>query len=99
MKTLIAYATIVISTVLFTFGPAHAFMDDGSFVQDARNNGEAQMKGNGEARGTANFTMSFSGSGTTKGNFDADSATQNMFDNNTRSYRPYYYPYPAPVEK
>ena len=98
MKTLIAYATIAISTVLFTFGPAHAFMDDGSFVQDGRNNGEAQMKGNAEGRGVATFSMNFSASANTKGNFDADGMTQNMFDNNTRSYRPYYYPYSAEVK-
>lgn len=88
-----AYSVIALGTVLLTFGPAHAFFNDnGDFVQDGRNNGQFNTKGNGEARGTANFTMSFSGSGTTKGDFVADGATQNMFDNNTRSYRPYYYP-------
>ena len=100
MKTLIAYATIAISTVLFTFGPAHAFFDNGDFVQDGRNNGEFSSRGNAEGRGTANFTMSFSGSATTKGDFDANGMTQNLFDNNTRSYRPYYYPhnYEFPAE-
>lgn len=99
MKTLIAYATIAISTVLFTFGPAHAFFNHGDFVQDGRNNGEFNSKGNSEARGTANFTMSFSGSGTTKGDFDANGMTQNMFDSKSYEYRPYYYPYSAPAEK
>ena len=101
MKTLIAYATIAISTVLFTFGPAHAFMDDGSFVQDGRNNGEAQMKGNAEGRGVATFSMNFSASANTKGNFDADGMTQNLVDGRD-VYRPPYYGtrnYNFPAEK
>jgi hypothetical protein len=92
MKTLIAYATIAISTVLFTFGPAHAFMNDTNGNHSGGAN--AQMNGDAEARGTANFTMSFSGSATTKGNFDADAESdmQNMFSGNDYKYRPYYYP-------
>ena len=92
MKTLIAYATITISTVLFTFGPAHAFMNDG-FVTNGNNNAQFDSKGDAEARGTANFTMSFSGSGTTKGNFDANGATQNLVDGRD-VYRPPYYGHP-----
>lgn len=91
MKNLIAYSTIALGTVLFTFGPAHAY-----FVQDDTNvnhsggmNGNA--KGDAEARGTANFTMSFSGSATTKGNFiaDGDADMQNMFSGEDRPV--YYY--------
>lgn len=102
MKTLKMTIGVVLAVVwgaVFLVMPAYAFVDDGSFAQDGRNNGEAHVKGNAEGRGVANFTMSFSGSGTTKGDFDADGMTQNMFDNRTRSYRPYYYPYPAPIEQ
>jgi len=91
MKNLVAYATIVMGTVMFTFGPAHAFINDGDLMQDARNSGNGQVNGNAEGRGVATFSMNFSASANTKGNFDADGMTQNMFDTNTRSQRPYYY--------
>jgi hypothetical protein len=100
MKTLIAYAVIATSAVLFTFGPAHAFMNDG-FVTNGNNNAQFDSKGDAEARGTANFTMSFSGSGTTKGNFNANGATQNLIDGRD-VYRPPYYGNPNynfPAEK
>jgi len=90
MKKIIALAVAV------SVSPAFAFINDGD--TSANNNvvggASSTMRSDGEARGTANFTMSFSGSATTKGNFDADGdgSAQNMFDTDTRSYRPYYYP-------
>ena len=79
MKNLIAYSTIALSTVLFTFGPAHAFFDDGN--GNTAGGASSTMNGDAEARGSANFTMSFSASGQTKGNIDADGegSMQNMF--------------------
>ena len=92
MKTLIAYSTIALSTVLFTFGPAHAFMEDTNGNHSGGANG--QMNGNGEGRGVATFSMNFSASANTKGNFyaDGESNMQNMFSGNDYRYRPYYYP-------
>ena len=43
-------------------------------------NGGASSTGNAEGRGVANFTMSFSGSVTTKGNMDAEGSNQIMMD-------------------
>jgi hypothetical protein len=94
MKTLKMTIGVVLAVVwgmVFLAMPAQAFMNDGNFAQDGRNNGEFNSKGNAEGRGTANFTMSFSGSGTTKGNMDANGSTQNMFDSKSYEYRPYYY--------
>lgn len=88
MKTLIAYSTIALSTVLFTFGPAHAFIDDGN--TNAAGGADAQMNGNAEGRGVATFSMNFSASANTKADFDADGngSMQNMF---AGEQRPYYY--------
>ena len=88
MKTLFAYTTIALSTVLFTFGPAHAFFDDGNGNTAAGTN--AQVNGDAEGRGVATFSMNFSASANTKANFDADGegSMQNMF---AGEQRPYYY--------
>ena len=88
MKTLIAYTTIALSTVLFTFGPAHAFFDDGNGNQAGGAN--AKMHSDAEGRGVATFSMNFSASANTKGNFDAegDGSMQNMF---AGEQQPYYY--------
>jgi len=88
MKNLIAYSTIALSTVLFTFGPAHAFMEDTNGNHSGGANG--QMNGNAEGRGVATFSMNFSASANTKGNFDADGegSMQNMF---TGQNEPVYY--------
>jgi hypothetical protein len=88
MKTLIAYSTIALSTVLFTFGPAHAFIDDGN--TNTAGGADAQMNGNAEGRGVATFSMNFSASANTKADFDADGngSMQNMF---AGEQRPYYY--------
>ena len=42
--------------------------------------GGASATGDAEGRGVANFTMSFSGSVTTKGNMDAEGSNQIMTD-------------------
>ena len=87
-KRLIALAAIGVGIVFFALVPAHAAGNG----LDATNNGSVDSKSvvNGEARGTANFTMSFSGSGTTKGNFDHSGMMQNMFGAENKDY-PYYY--------
>jgi hypothetical protein len=84
MKNVIAIlATLFVSTSAMAF-----------FVDDTNGNtsggASSTMNGDAEARGVANFTMSFSGSGTTKGNFDADGegSMQNMFAGEDR---PAYY--------
>jgi hypothetical protein len=88
MKTLIAYTTIALSTVLFTFGPAHAFFDDGN--GNTAGGANAEMNGDAEGRGVATFSMNFSASANTKANFDADAdgSMQNMF---AGEQQPYYY--------
>ena len=80
MKNLIALAALVASTQSF------AFIDD----TNTNHNGsaESQAKVDAEGRGVANFTMSFSGSATTKGNMDADGMMQNIFGSEST---PYYY--------
>ena len=92
MKTLIAYTTIALSTVLFTFGPAHAFFDDSNGNHSGGAN--AKMNGDAEGRGVATFSMNFSASANTKANFDADGegSMQNMF---AGEQRPYYYNVPT----
>jgi hypothetical protein len=92
MKTLIAYTTIALSTVLFTFGPAHAFFDDSNGNHSGGAN--AKMNGDAEGRGVATFSMNFSASANTKANFDADGegSMQNMF---AGEQRPYYYSVPT----
>ena len=88
MKNLIAYSTIALGTVLFTFGPAHAFFDDSNGNHSGGAN--AKMNGDAEGRGVATFSMNFSASANTKANFDADGegSMQNMF---TGQNEPVYY--------
>jgi hypothetical protein len=88
MKNLIAYSAIAMGTVLFTFGPAHAFMDDNN--SNHAGGANAQMNGDAEGRGVATFSMNFSASANTKANFDADGegSMQNMFSGENT---PYYY--------
>jgi hypothetical protein len=90
MKNFIALASIAAGVVAFTFGPAHAFVNDGSTSTNHNGSLESTTIGNGEARGVANFTMSFSGSGTTKGDFKNDGMMQNIFGGQSEE-RPYYY--------
>ena len=86
MKTLIAILAL-------TSTSAFAFMEDTNGNHSGGANG--QMNGNAEGRGVATFSMNFSASANTKGNFDADgeSNMQNMFSGNDYRYRPYYYPH------
>lgn len=84
MKSIIAIAAIVAST------QAAAFINDTNTNTDHNGSIESQVNGNGEARGTANFTMSFSGSGTTKGDFAGNGMGQNILGVDADQY-PYYY--------
>jgi hypothetical protein len=84
IKMAIGVALAVIWGAVFLVMPAHAFIDD------AQQNGSMESKStvDAEGRGVANFTMSFSGSATTKGNFDGQGMMQDIFNaDNT----PYYY--------
>jgi hypothetical protein len=85
-KQFMALTLIAAGIIGFTFGPAHAA--DTNVDTTANNSMDSRAKTNGEARGTANFTMSFSGSATTKGDFDHSGMMQNMFG---AENRPYYY--------
>ena len=91
----------VVWGAVFLAMPSYAFMNDGDLLVNGNNNAQFDSKGDAEARGTANFTMSFSGSGTTKGNFDANGATQNLVDGRDVYRPPYYGPrnYNFPAEK
>lgn len=88
VKKVVGIVALVVVGAIFLVLPASANSNDVNANNQA--DGKGQMKTDGEARGVANFTMSFSGSGTTKGNFDADAKgmTQNMFYGEDR---PYYY--------
>ena len=90
MKNLIAYSTIALGITLFTFGPAHAFIDDGNGNHSGGAN--ATMNSDAKGRGVATFNMNFSASANTEANFDADGNAdmQNMFYGENRDY--YYRP-------
>lgn len=88
IKLAIGATLAVIWGAIFLVMPAHAFINDGN--TDHNGSAESQMNGNGEARGVANFTMSFSGSGTTKGDFSGNGMGQNIFGLDSQDY-PYYY--------
>jgi hypothetical protein len=70
MKNLIAYSVIAMGTVLFTFGPAHAFFDDNN--SNHAFGGASATKGDatGEAEGT--FGMTFEGNGSTSGSLNGN---------------------------
>ena len=90
MKNLIAYSTLAMGITLFTFGPAHAFIEDGNSNHVA--GADATMKSDAKGRGVATFGMNFSASANTEANFDADGNgdMQNMFSGENREY--YYRP-------
>lgn len=86
---------ILIATLALVSTSAFAFINDG----DVNNEGQTQMNGNAEGRGTANFTMSFSGSATTKGDFNGNG---NTYAEKRDVYRPPFYGNPNynfPVEE
>ena len=85
MKTLIATMAVLASTSSF------AFIDDGNGNHSG--GASSTMNGNAEGRGVATFSMDFSASANSKGNFKADGEgdMQNMFSGNDYPYRPYYY--------
>lgn len=81
MKTLIAAVALIASTQAF------AFIDENGKV-DGNNSMESMAKGNAEGRGVATFSMNFSASANSKGDFVADGMGQNIFGSENR---PYYY--------
>jgi len=85
MKKIIAIAAVFASTSAF------AFFENGSnaFVQDGR----GQAVGNGQAEGEANFSMSFTGRGKTKGDFIGQA--ENGMNNRAYGYENPYYSFPA----
>lgn len=90
-KLAIGIALAVVWGAIFLVMPAHAFVNDGSSNVNHNGSMESKSIGNGEARGVANFTMSFSGSGTTKGDFDHGGMMQNIFGGQNKEATPYYY--------
>ena len=85
LKLIIGVALAVIWGAIFLVMPATAA--ESTDVNGA-NSAESKATVDAEGRGVANFTMSFSGSATTKGNFDGNGMMQNLFDSENR---PYYY--------
>ena len=85
LKLIIGVALAVIWGAIFLVMPAAAA--ESTDVNGA-NSAESKATVDAEGRGVANFTMSFSGSATTKGNFDGNGMMQNLFDSENR---PYYY--------
>jgi hypothetical protein len=70
MKTLIAYSTIALGTVLFTFGPAHAFFDDGN--GNTAGGIASSTTGNATGEGEGTFGMTFEGNGSTSGSLNGN---------------------------
>ena len=85
LKLIVGVALAVIWGAIFLVMPATAA--ESTDVNGA-NSAESKATVDAEGRGVANFTMSFSGSATTKGNFDADGMMQNIFGSEST---PYYY--------
>ena len=84
MKTLI-FMTFVISAIV-----SSAYASENGYIA-GNNTGSVEGKtvGNAEGRGVATFSMNFSASANTKGNFDADGMGQNLFYGNGYN-TPYY---------
>ena len=88
MKNLKLIAGVVLAVIwgaIFLVMPATAA--ENVDVNNA-NSAESQATVDAQGRGVANFTMSFSGSATTKGNFDGEGMMQNLFGSEST---PYYY--------
>ena len=90
MKNLIALTAIALGTVVFTFGPAHAFVNDGSTSTNHNGSAEHTATANATGRGVATFGMNFSASANTTGDFKNDGMMQNIFGGQSED-RPYYY--------
>jgi hypothetical protein len=85
LKLIIGVALAVTWGAIFLVMPATAAEKTDL---NGANSAESKATVDAEGRGVANFTMSFSGSATTKGNFDGNGMMQNLFDSENR---PYYY--------
>ena len=83
IKIVMGVMLAIVWGAVFLIMPAHAAEN-----VDAANSAESKATVDAEGRGVANFTMSFSGSATTKGNFDGNGMMQNLFDSENT---PYYY--------
>jgi len=90
IKKVIGISLAVVWGVVFLVMPSYAFMDDTNGNHSG--GADSKMTGNAEGRGVATFSMNFSASANTKGNFDADAegSMQNMFAGEGRDY--YYNP-------
>jgi len=76
MKNIIAIAAIVASSASFAYMDNNHSGAEGGMANSIEN----KTTGNAEARGTANFTMSFSGSGKAIGDFLSDTFGQQAAD-------------------
>jgi hypothetical protein len=84
MKNVIAIAAILASTQSF------AFIDDASSAVNHNGSVEHQAKSDVKGRGVATFSMNFSASANTTGDFDHNGMMQNIFGGQSED-RPYYY--------
>lgn len=77
MKTLkmsIAVVAMFIGAAIMLVMPASAkdLVDEGQVAGNAVQSGDGKVVGNADGEGEANFSMSFTARGKTKGNFDAN---------------------------
>lgn len=96
LKTAIAVVAMAIGAALILVMPASAFFaDNAASNAEGMGQGRADVKGNGNAEGEANFSMSFTG----KGRMNADVDGNGDFNSNVNGYgvrdvyRPPYYGY------
>jgi hypothetical protein len=100
MKKIIALALVLNATTAFAF-----FADDAASNAAGMGQGRADVQGNGNAEGEANFSMSFTARGKTAGDFNGNgdfNSNVNGYGVQSRDvYRPPYYGtrnYAFPVE-
>jgi len=85
MKKLIALAAIIASA------QASAFMSDNAATKGSHNGSvESKSTANATGRGVATFSMNFSASANTTGDFKGDGMMQDIFNVDSEQ-RPYYY--------
>lgn len=88
MKKIIALAVLLNTTTAF------AFFDNGQSAGHGAGNANSEVVGNGNAEGEANFSMSFTARGKTKGDFAGNGNTSgnvNVQGDGRDVYRPPYY--------
>lgn len=92
MKKIIALALVLNATTAF------AFFNDGQSAGNGSGNANGEVVGNGNAEGEANFSMSFTARGKTKGDFAGNGNTSGNVTaqgDGRDVYRPPYYGNPA----